>query len=233
MTKAPVQFQKYQHTIVGGVADTRYSLSIHFDRIWAWKMIKFKMKKKKKKKIVTKINLRIISKSHAHLLSMIKTPVQFQKDRDTIVGVPTTYTLWQYLSLKNDLVQNADKVIIINLRIIYKSHVHILRPWQKHLYSFKKLCNKNCRRSCGHKVPTTYTLWYYLSLKNVQVQNPEKVIKSNQRIISKSHALLQTMTKTSKSHASLQTMIKISNRMHIFRPWQKHLYGFKKISLKL
>ena len=36
---------------------------------------------------VTKINLRVISKCHAHLLSLTKTPVKFKKDWDKIVGV--------------------------------------------------------------------------------------------------------------------------------------------------
>ena len=31
MTKTPVKFQKNQHKTVGGVADTRYPLSIHFN----------------------------------------------------------------------------------------------------------------------------------------------------------------------------------------------------------
>ena len=35
---------------------------------------------------VTKINLRVISKCHAHLQSLTKTPVKFQKDWDKIVG---------------------------------------------------------------------------------------------------------------------------------------------------
>ena len=37
-------------------------------------------------KKVTKINLRVISKCHAHLQSLTKTPVKFQKDCDKIVG---------------------------------------------------------------------------------------------------------------------------------------------------
>ena len=36
-------------------------------------------------KKVTKINLRVISKFHAHLQSLTKTPVKFQKDWDKIV----------------------------------------------------------------------------------------------------------------------------------------------------
>ena len=35
---------------------------------------------------VTKIDLRVISKCHAHLQSLTKTTVKFQKDWDKIVG---------------------------------------------------------------------------------------------------------------------------------------------------
>ena len=37
-------------------------------------------------KKVTKLILRVISKCHAHLQSLTKTPVKFQKDWDKIVG---------------------------------------------------------------------------------------------------------------------------------------------------
>ena len=37
-------------------------------------------------KKVTKNDLRVISKCHAHLQSLTKTPVKFQKDWDKIVG---------------------------------------------------------------------------------------------------------------------------------------------------
>ena len=48
-------------------------------------MTMFKLCKK-----VTKINLRVISKCHAHLQSLTKTPVKFQKDWDKSVGVALT-----------------------------------------------------------------------------------------------------------------------------------------------
>ena len=92
MTKTPVKFQKDWHKTVGGVAHTRYQIYIHFNSICASKMTKFKMQKK-----VTKINLRIISKSHAHLQNRKKTLVQFQKDcHITVGGVAHT----RYLLLK-------------------------------------------------------------------------------------------------------------------------------------
>ena len=43
-------------------------------------MTKFKLK------TVTKINLKITVKCHAHLQTFTKTPVKFQKDPDKIVG---------------------------------------------------------------------------------------------------------------------------------------------------
>ena len=45
------------------------------------KMTKFKLQKE-----VSKINLRIISKQHAHLQCMIKTSVKFQNNRNKTVG---------------------------------------------------------------------------------------------------------------------------------------------------
>ena len=50
MTKVPVKFEKDWHKTAGGVVHTRYPLSVHFNSIQDWKMIKFKMQKKKKKK---------------------------------------------------------------------------------------------------------------------------------------------------------------------------------------
>ena len=44
-------------------------------------MTKFKLYKNGKK-----INLRVISKCHAHLQSLTKTHVKFQKDWDKIIG---------------------------------------------------------------------------------------------------------------------------------------------------
>ena len=53
-------------------------------------MAKFNLRKK-----VTKNNLRIISKPHAYLQNMTKTPVKFQKNRYKTVGglAPTRYLL--------------------------------------------------------------------------------------------------------------------------------------------
>ena len=80
MTKTPVKLKRNWHKTVGGVAHTRYPLSIHFDSIRGSKMTKFKLRKK-----VTKINLRKISKSRTHVQTMTKTPVKFQNDRHKTV----------------------------------------------------------------------------------------------------------------------------------------------------
>ena len=54
---------------------------IPFDRIRDFKMTEIKMQNK-----VTKNNLRIISKPHAHFQTIIKTPVKCDKDRHKTVG---------------------------------------------------------------------------------------------------------------------------------------------------
>ena len=64
----------------GGVAHTRHPLSIHFHCQNTEKRLSSICKK------VSKINLRIISKPHAHLQSMMKTSVKFQNNRNKTVG---------------------------------------------------------------------------------------------------------------------------------------------------
>ena len=59
---------------------TRYSLPIHFQCQNAWKCLSSKCEKS------IKIYPKIISKPHAHLQSMIKTTVKFQKNRNIAVG---------------------------------------------------------------------------------------------------------------------------------------------------
>ena len=81
MVTTSVKFQENRNKTVGGVAHTRYPLPIHFHCENARKMAKFKLLKK-----VTKINLRIISKPHAYLQSMVITSVKFQENRNETVG---------------------------------------------------------------------------------------------------------------------------------------------------
>ena len=98
MTKTSVKFGKNQHKTVGGVAHTRYPLSIHFDS--------FKMPKNDYVQLaenVTKIDLGIISRPHARLQTMTKTPVKFQKNQHKTVGgdAHTRYPLSIHFDSKN------------------------------------------------------------------------------------------------------------------------------------
>ena len=97
MLKTSTMFQNNQWKTVGGVASTRYPLSIHFDSISYWK------KKVHKAENARKNNQRIISKPHARLHSTQKTSEKFQNNRwKTVRGVaPTTYPV--YFHLKGQL----------------------------------------------------------------------------------------------------------------------------------
>ena len=108
MMKTSVKFQNNRNKTVGGVAHTRYPLSIHFHYQNARKMTKIKLQKK-----VSKINLRIISKPHAHLQSMMKTSVKFQKNWNKAVGevAHTRYPLSIHFHY-----QNARKMTKFKLR---------------------------------------------------------------------------------------------------------------------
>ena len=90
MTKPQVKFQKNWYKTVGGVAPTRYPLAIYIAIDNAQKMAKLNLRKKRKKN-----NLRIISKPHAYLQTITKTPVRFQKNLYNTVGgvAPTRYLL--------------------------------------------------------------------------------------------------------------------------------------------
>ena len=92
---------------------------------------------------MTKINLRIISKPHAYLQTMVKTSVKFQKNQNkTVEGVAhTKYILHLSKYLKNDYVQVSKKVTKINLRIISKPHAY-LQTMVKTSVKFQKNQNK-------------------------------------------------------------------------------------------
>ena len=80
MVKTSEKFQKNWNKTVG-VAHIRYPLSIHFHCQNARKMTKFKLQNQSR----SKNNLKIIYKPHAHLQSMVKTSVTFQKNRNKTV----------------------------------------------------------------------------------------------------------------------------------------------------
>ena len=89
MTQTPVKFQKNWYKTVGGVAPTRYPLSIHFVIDNAGKWLSSTCEKSNKN------NLKILSKPHAYFQPITKTLVKFQKNQyKTLGGVaPTRYTL--------------------------------------------------------------------------------------------------------------------------------------------
>ena len=107
--KTPVKFQKNQYKTVKGDAHTRYPLSIYFDSKNARKWLSSISGKSYKN------NLRIISKPHAYLQTMYKTPVKFQKNQYKTVGgdadAHTRYPLSIYFDSKN-----ARKMAKFNLR---------------------------------------------------------------------------------------------------------------------
>ena len=93
---------------------------------------------------VTKINSRIISKSYAHLQTMAKTCTKFQKDRYKIVwGVALTryplsqhfHRIWGQKMTKFAKWKKLEKL----MQGLYPNHMHIFRPWRKHVQSFKKI----------------------------------------------------------------------------------------------
>ena len=77
--KAPVKFKKDWPKTVGGVTGRRYILPLHFCSIRA-------RKKSKNEKNVIKNNFRILRKQYAYLQTILKAPVNFEKDWPKTVG---------------------------------------------------------------------------------------------------------------------------------------------------
>ena len=139
MTQSPVKFPKNRHKTVGGVANTRYSLSIDFDSENDEKMAKFNLWKKWQKIIWG------LYPNHMHIFRpWKKTSVKFQKNQHKTVGgvAHTRYPLSIHFDCKN-----AWKMAKLNLwkkwqkKILglYPNHMHIFRPWTKHLLSFERI----------------------------------------------------------------------------------------------
>ena len=127
-------------------------------------MTKFNLQKK-----VSKINLRIISKPHAHFQSMMKTSIKFQNNRNKIIGekeeLRIQCTLCQFtITIKmpeKRLSFNCEKVSKINLRIISKPLAH-LQSMMKTSVKFQKNRNK----TVGGVAHTMYPLSIHFHYQN-------------------------------------------------------------------
>ena len=139
-------------------------------------------------KKVTKLKSMIISKPHAHLQTIGKTCAKFQKDRYEIVwGVALTrYSLSQHFhricGQKMTKFPKWKKWQKLSQRL-HPNHMHIFRPWRKHVQSFKKIGIKLYEELRSQGTHCLYT-------------EVEKVTKNNLTIISKPHAHPHTMIKT-------------------------------------
>ena len=125
MTKTLVKFQKNQYKTVGGVAPTRYPLSIHIVKDNARIMAVFNFRKSDINNLMIIFkphvyfqksdidNLMIIFKPHVYFQTMTKIPVKFQKNPYKTVGgvAPTMYPLSIHI-----VIDNAQKMAKLNLR---------------------------------------------------------------------------------------------------------------------
>ena len=86
-----------------------------------------------------KNNFRILNKPHAYLQTILKAPVQFQKDRPkTVGGVKGTRYLLPIYSCsirtqKMSQVKNAEKVIKNYFRILKKPHAYLQAILKAHV----------------------------------------------------------------------------------------------------
>ena len=87
---------------------------------------------------VTKINLRIISKPHAYLQTMIKTPVKFQKDRHKTVR--RVSHIINPLQLMDGLIQGRLWTMLYTLPPFYEWQGHNqVAVWPGSVNNFKKI----------------------------------------------------------------------------------------------
>ena len=90
---------------------------------------------------VTKINARIISKPHAYLETMEKTCAKFQKDQYKIVWrvaltrYPLSITFHRIWGQKMTKWKKCQKL----MQRLYPNHMHIVKPWRKHMKILKKI----------------------------------------------------------------------------------------------
>ena len=117
-----------------------------------------------------KNDLMIISKPHAYLQTMTKSPVKTEEDwYKTAGGVAhTRYLLYIHFNSIEDWKMTKFKMRKKWYSLIwglYPNHMHIFRPWQKYLLSFKKIGIKLLEKLRIQGIQYTYT-WYCSRLKN-------------------------------------------------------------------
>ena len=117
-----------------------------------------------------KNNFKILKKPHAHLQTILKAPVKFQKDRlKTVVGVTGSRYLLpiRFCSIRTQKmsVKIAEKVIKHYFRILKKPHAY-LQTILKPLVKFQKDRTKLWEELRGQGTCTLYTS-VILELKNV------------------------------------------------------------------
>ena len=135
---------------------------------WLYTFIESEVRKWQVHKVekVTKINARLISKPYAYLQTMEKTCAKFQKDLYKIVwGVALTWypltihfhRIWGQKMTKFTKWKKWQKLI----QGLYPNHMHIFRPWRKHVQSFKKIVIKLYEELHLHG-----THWLYTSIES-------------------------------------------------------------------
>ena len=154
MQKTSAKFQNNRWKTVRGVAPTRYSLSIHFDRISCKQKTKF-TKQKKWEKI-----FKVLYPNHMPIF------------------IPCKKHLHSFKSIGGKLLEESRPQDTLCLYTLIAFHVKFTqqKKWEKKSNYYTKTtctssfhaensCNvakqsvENCKRSCAHKVPTVYTLW--------------------------------------------------------------------------
>ena len=92
-------------------------------------LVKITKLKNSRRKVV-KSNLRIISKAHVHIQTINKAHIcmSFQNNQHKIVGEGVHTSIILYIDSIKAL--NSSQTYKINVRIIYKPHIHILGSWQ-------------------------------------------------------------------------------------------------------
>ena len=137
LTKTYLMFQIVPRKILGGVAFTRYQLSICFGRSWAEKWLSSKCEKSDKN------SLRIKAKAHAHLRTLAKNTCKVSKESVRNCRRSCAHKIHRVKMLEISwaeewLSSNREKDKIY-LRTVLQNLMHIFRHWRKHMQRFKRI----------------------------------------------------------------------------------------------